>query len=63
MIKKHGSTYDVVSESGRRLGKGLSKSGAEKRLRQVEYFKNKGTMDDRASPTRQRQGHNRNGKC
>lgn len=38
--KKKGGKYDVVSEkTGKRLGKNLSKKGAKKRLRQVEYFK------------------------
>lgn len=41
VIKKRGNKYDVVSKSGKRLGKGLSKKQAEKRLRQVEYFKHK----------------------
>lgn len=42
MIKKTGSGYQVKSESGKNLSKpGLSKGQAEKRLKQVEYFKNK----------------------
>ena len=37
---KHG--YQVKSESGKNLSKpNLTKSEAQKRLRQVEYFKNK----------------------
>lgn len=40
MIKKKDSEkFQVVSESGKNLGDNLSKEGAEKRLRQVEYFK------------------------
>jgi hypothetical protein len=40
MIKKTKSGYKVTSESGKNLSKeNLSKEGAEKRLRQVEYFK------------------------
>ncbi len=42
MIVKRGTRYDVMSEDGsKRLGKGLSKKGAENRLRQVEYFRNR----------------------
>lgn len=42
MIKKSGSTYKVVSKSGKNLGKGYkTKQQAVKRLRQVEYFKHK----------------------
>jgi hypothetical protein len=42
-IKKTKSGYEVVSEkTGKPLSKpNLSKAGAEKRLKQVEYFKNK----------------------
>ena len=40
MIKKSGKGYIVKSEGGKNLSKsGLSKAAAEKRLRQVEYFK------------------------
>lgn len=39
MIRKSGSGYDVLSESGKRLGHYGSKEAAEKRLRQIEYFK------------------------
>jgi len=43
MIKKTKQGYQVKSESGRNLSKpDLSKKEAEKRLRQVEYFKRKG---------------------
>jgi hypothetical protein len=41
MIKKEGSQYVVRSKSGRNLGKYRSKKAAQKRLRQVEYFKHK----------------------
>ena len=41
MIKKSGSGYKVVSKSGKNLGGGKTKAQAVKRLRQVEYFKNK----------------------
>jgi len=43
MIVKSGKGYRVKSENGsKNLSKpGLSKAAAEKRLRQVEYFKNK----------------------
>lgn len=44
MIKKTPSGYKVTSESGKKnLSKpNLTKAQAEKRLKQVEYFKNKG---------------------
>lgn len=43
MIKKSGKGYQVKSESGKNLSKpGLSHGKAEKRLEQVEYFKNGG---------------------
>lgn len=40
-IKKHGSGYRVVSHTGKNLGDEPTKAAAEKRLRQVEYFKHK----------------------
>lgn len=40
--KNIGGSYDVFSESGRRMGKNLSKSGAHKRIAQIEYFKHRG---------------------
>jgi hypothetical protein len=42
MIQKSDSGYVVKSESGKNLSKPLSKAMAQKRLRQVEYFKNRG---------------------
>lgn len=43
MIKKAKKGYQVTSEKGKPLSKpNLSKTQAEKRLKQVEYFKNKG---------------------
>ena len=43
MKKKTSKGYMVVSESGKPLSKpDLSKGEAEKRLRQVEWFKRKG---------------------
>jgi len=43
MIKKTKQGYQVKSESGKNLSKpNLTKKQAEKRLKQVEYFKNKG---------------------
>jgi hypothetical protein len=45
MIKKVAGGYRVVSEhTGRNLGQSKSKKGALKRLRQVEYFKHKGSL-------------------
>lgn len=42
MIRKTKSGYKVVSHSGKALSKGnLTKAQAEKRLKQVEYFKHK----------------------
>lgn len=42
MIKKTKQGYQVVSEKGKPLSKpNLTKKQAEKRLRQVEYFKHK----------------------
>jgi hypothetical protein len=39
MIKKAGNKYVVVAESGRRMGTYDTKAEAQKRLRQVEFFK------------------------
>lgn len=39
MIKKRKSLYEVVSKSGRSMGKYKTKNEAEKRLREVEMFK------------------------
>jgi len=42
MIRKTKKGYKVLSESGKNLGGPYkSKAAAEKRLRQVEYFKHK----------------------
>lgn len=41
MIKKTKKGYEVVSHTGKVLGRETTKSEAEKRLREVEYFKNK----------------------
>ena len=38
-IKKVGSEYELVSHTGKNLGKYPTKSGAEKREKQVNYFK------------------------
>jgi hypothetical protein len=42
MISKKGSGYAIMSKKGKRLGFYQSKSQAKKRLKQIEYFKNKG---------------------
>jgi hypothetical protein len=43
MIKKVAGGYKVLSEKGKNLGGPYkSKAAAQKRLRQVEYFKHKG---------------------
>jgi len=39
MIKKFGKLYKVMSKKGKNLGSATSKSAAEKRLQQIEYFK------------------------
>jgi hypothetical protein len=40
MIKKTGTGFKVTSESGKNLSKpNLSKGQAEKRLKQIEWFK------------------------
>ena len=41
-IKKTGKGFEVLSEKGKHLSKpDLTKAEAEKRLKQVEYFKHK----------------------
>jgi len=42
MIVKVGDKYQVRSEGGKPLGTYKTRAEAEKRLRQVEYFKKKG---------------------
>lgn len=41
MIRKVGNVYVVYSEGGRKMGTYRTKKEAEKRLRQIEYFKRK----------------------
>ena len=41
VIVKRGSKWKVLSQDGKSLGTYATKAEAEKRLRQVEYFKNK----------------------
>lgn len=41
MVVKSGSGYVVKSESGKRLSRKMSRAGAIKRLRQIEYFKHR----------------------
>lgn len=41
MIKKVKGGYKVVAESGRNMGTYKTKEEAQKRLRQIEYFKHK----------------------
>jgi len=41
MVRKFGKLYKVLSKKGKNLGTATSKIGAEKRLSEVEYFKNK----------------------
>lgn len=40
-IKKTDSGYKLVSKSGKNLGTSKTKAGAEKREKQVNYFKHK----------------------
>lgn len=47
MIVKSGKGYKVKSEGGKNLSRTLpTRAAAEKRLRQVEYFKHKTGYDD-----------------
>lgn len=39
IVPTKGGKYVVKSESGKNMSKPVSKKAAEKRLRQVEYFK------------------------
>ena len=41
MIKKTKQGYQVKSESGKNLGQYKTKQEAQKRLKQIEYFKHK----------------------
>lgn len=41
IVERPNGRYDVRSESGRRLGKNLSKAKAERRIAQVEWFKHR----------------------
>jgi len=40
MIVKKKNTYEVRSKTGKLLGKFLSKAAAQRRLKQIEFFKN-----------------------
>jgi hypothetical protein len=42
MIRKVKNGYRVVSHTGKNLGTSRTRAGAERRLRQVEFFKHKG---------------------
>lgn len=49
-IKRVGSEYCVFSEKGKRMGCYKTRKEAEKRLKQIEYWKNqKGAVDEEAS--------------
>jgi hypothetical protein len=55
MIKKQGGKYVVLSEkTGRRFGTYATKAEAEKRLRQVEFFKHAKKGGPRRRPARRR---------
>lgn len=41
MIRKVGGKYVVISHKGKKLGKPSSKQAALRRLREIEYYKNK----------------------
>ena len=45
VIRKVGNKFCVFSENGKNLGCSKTRPGAEKRLQQVEFFKNKGSAD------------------
>jgi len=45
VIRKVGNQFCVFSKDGKNLGCSSSREGAEKRLRQVEFFKNKGSSE------------------
>ena len=44
VIKKEGNKYVIYSKTGKKLGEYTSKKAAEKRLRQIEYFKHQKGM-------------------
>jgi len=44
MVVKNGNKWEVKSKAGKSLGTYDTKSEAEKRLKQVEYFKHKGSL-------------------
>lgn len=41
MIRRKGRKFQVVSHTGKNLGTYTTREAAERRLRQVEYFKHK----------------------
>jgi|TARA_R100001510_G_C7570216_1_gene146896 hypothetical protein len=41
MIVKKKNTYEIRSKKGKLLGKFLTEAAAKRRLKQIEYFKNK----------------------
>lgn len=43
MIVKTGNRFTVKGQSGRKMGTYGSKAKAEKRLKQIEYFKSRGS--------------------
>ena len=43
MIVQNGKKFTVMGESGRKMGTYGSKAKAEKRLKQIEYFKSRGS--------------------
>lgn len=49
IVSRGNGKYDVMSESGRRLGKGLSKAKAKRRLEQVEWFRDHPRQAKRAA--------------
>ena len=55
MVIRSGSGYGVRSESGKSLGGGYAtKDEAEKRLRQVEYFKHRDMLSDESAKRKKR---------
>lgn len=45
IIRKVGDEFCVFSKDGKNLGCSKTREGAEKRLKQVEFFKNKGSLE------------------
>ena len=51
MIKKEGSKYVVIAESGRKMGTYGTRKEAEKRIKQIEMFKHIKSKKRKSRPT------------